>query len=70
MTCVHLKELYRICQQHELKLTSGDLIHIVCPTCGLSEVCPSAYASAESDAADSTPPAASPQPPAKPSAAD
>lgn len=50
MTCEHVKELYQLCQSHNLKLTSGDLIRIVCPHCGVAEVCPSVY-SAEYDAA-------------------
>jgi hypothetical protein len=41
MTCKHLKELYDICQTHQLKLSSSDLIRIVCPQCGIEEVCPS-----------------------------
>ena len=41
MPCSHLNELYRLCQKHELKLSSSDLIRIVCPECGEAEVCPS-----------------------------
>ncbi len=41
MTCVHLQQLYRLCQEHDLKLGSSDLIHIVCNQCGEQEVCPS-----------------------------
>ena len=41
MTCIHLKELYEICQSHNLKLSSTDLIRIVCPQCGVEEECPS-----------------------------
>jgi hypothetical protein len=44
MPCVHLRELYSVCQSHDLKLTSGDLIRIVCPQCGVVETCPSVYA--------------------------
>jgi hypothetical protein len=44
MTCKHLKELYEICQTHRLKLSSTDLIRIVCPQCGVEEVCPSVLA--------------------------
>lgn len=43
MTCVHLKELFKVCQTHDLKLTSTDLVRIVCPQCNLVEVCPSVY---------------------------
>ena len=43
MVCIHLKELYRLCQQHELRfqLSSSDLVRIVCHECGEHEVCPS-----------------------------
>jgi predicted RNA-binding Zn-ribbon protein involved in translation (DUF1610 family) len=41
MTCKHLKALYDVCQSHQLRITSMDLIRIVCPQCGVEEVCPS-----------------------------
>ncbi len=41
MTCVHLQQLYRLCQDHDLKLSGSDLIHIVCNQCGVQDVCPS-----------------------------
>jgi hypothetical protein len=41
MTCVHLQQLYRLCREHDLKLGSSDLIHIVCNQCGVQDVCPS-----------------------------
>lgn len=41
MTCVHLRKLYQLCQQENLKLAGPDLIHIVCEQCGEQEVCPS-----------------------------
>ena len=41
MACVHLQQLYQLCQDHELKLSSSDLIRVVCPQCGEQEVCPS-----------------------------
>jgi hypothetical protein len=44
MPCKHLKELYEICQTHRLKLSSTDLIRIVCPQYGVEEVCPSVLA--------------------------
>ncbi len=40
MPCVHLRQLYTLCQEHDLKLTSSDLIHVVCTQCGEQEVCP------------------------------
>jgi hypothetical protein len=44
VTCKHLKELYEICQAHQLKLSSTDLVRIVCRQCGIEEVCPSVLA--------------------------
>jgi hypothetical protein len=41
MTCVHLQQLYKLCQDQELKLSGSDLIHVVCTKCGVQEVCPS-----------------------------
>jgi hypothetical protein len=49
MTCRHLKQLYETCQMHHLKLSSSDLIRIMCPECGVEEVCPSVL-TAEYDA--------------------
>ena len=41
MTCVHLRQLYKLCQEHDLKLGGADLIHVVCNQCDEHEVCPS-----------------------------
>lgn len=41
MICVHLKELYSLCEQHELRLGGSDLIRIVCRQCELEDTCPS-----------------------------
>ena len=41
MPCRHLRTLYEICSQHHLKLSSSDLIRIVCPACGVTDECPS-----------------------------
>lgn len=41
MTCVHLQQLYKLCQKHDLKLGGSDLIRLVCRQCGAHEVCPS-----------------------------
>jgi len=58
MTCKHLKDLYETCQKHQLRLSSSDLIRIVCLECGVEEVCPSVlcaeYESRHESAADST----------------
>lgn len=44
MTCVHLQQLYKLCHEHDLKLSSSDLIRVVCSQCGEQEVCPSTLA--------------------------
>ncbi|TWT31294.1 hypothetical protein KOR34_46700 [Posidoniimonas corsicana] len=41
MPCSHLRELYRLCEENQLRLSAADLIHIVCDQCGEKEVCPS-----------------------------
>jgi len=41
MPCRHLRDLYELCNTHNLKLSSSDLIRIVCPACGVTDVCPS-----------------------------
>ncbi|MGB9689511.1 hypothetical protein [Thermogutta sp.] len=40
MTCKHLQELYALCERYNLKITGAELVRIVCPTCGVDEVCP------------------------------
>lgn len=42
MTCVHLQQLVQLCEGSQIKLSSSDLIHMVCEQCGKKEVCPSA----------------------------
>jgi hypothetical protein len=42
MACIHLQQLYKLCQEQDLRLSSSDLIHIVCTQCDEQEVCPSA----------------------------
>jgi hypothetical protein len=41
VTCIHLQQLYKLCQQHDLKLGASDLIRVVCRQCDEQEVCPS-----------------------------
>ena len=41
MTCVHLQQLVQLCESSQIKLSSSDLIHMVCEQCGKKEVCPS-----------------------------
>ena len=40
MTCVHLQQLVQLCHDSDLRLSSSDLIHIVCKQCGKQDVCP------------------------------
>ena len=41
MSCVHLKKLYALCAEEELKISGPELIRLVCTQCGEQEVCPS-----------------------------
>lgn len=41
MPCVHLKELFRLCDENHLKISSSELVHVVCQQCQKQEVCPS-----------------------------
>lgn len=41
MPCVHLQQLYQLCRDSQVKLSSADLIHVVCRQCNQEEVCPS-----------------------------
>ena len=41
MPCVHLQQLVELCDREGLRLSSAELIHIVCHQCGRQEVCPS-----------------------------
>jgi hypothetical protein len=54
MTCIHLQQLYKLCQQYDLKLGGSDLIHIVCNKCGHKEVCPSTLIDESDDAKEHT----------------
>lgn len=40
MTCIHLRQLFQLCEEHDLKLSSSDMIRVACPQCGEKEVCP------------------------------
>jgi hypothetical protein len=42
MPCVHLTQLIQLCEHSNIRLSSSDLIHIVCKQCEKQEVCPSA----------------------------
>jgi len=41
MVCTHLRELYELCEQHQIRLGGTDLIRIVCKQCEQDETCPS-----------------------------
>jgi hypothetical protein len=41
MSCVHLKELDRLCHDHHLEISRSELVRLVCTECGEHEVCPS-----------------------------
>ena len=41
MACIHLRKLYQLCQIGSVRLSSSDLIRIVCRQCGVQDVCPS-----------------------------
>ncbi len=41
MSCVHLRKLYELCSEQEIKISSRDLVRIVCTQCDEQEVCPS-----------------------------
>lgn len=41
MVCNHLKELFELCETHQIKIAGPDLIRIVCKQCDRHEVCPS-----------------------------
>ena len=41
MVCNHLKELFELCETHQLKIAGPDLVRIVCKQCDQHEVCPS-----------------------------
>jgi hypothetical protein len=43
MTCNHLQQLYQLCQDNQIRLSSSDLVHVVCEQCGKTEVCPSVF---------------------------
>lgn len=47
MPCVHLKELYELCEKHDLRIASPDAIRIVCRQCEEQDVCPSSLTDGE-----------------------
>ena len=47
MPCIHLKELYDLCEKHELRISSQDAVRVVCRQCEEQEVCPTALTDGE-----------------------
>ena len=47
MPCVHLRELFDLCEKHELQIASHDAIRIVCRQCEEQEVCPTSLTDGE-----------------------
>ncbi len=41
MVCTHLRELYQLCENNQLRLGGSDLIRVVCKQCDQEETCPS-----------------------------
>ena len=41
MPCVHLKQLYKHCQENEIKIGGLDVVRLVCKKCNVKDVCPS-----------------------------
>jgi hypothetical protein len=62
MACVHLKKLYRLCQEEGLRISSSDLIHFACDQCNLKEVCPSTLLDLREPDDDESGTATAPQP--------
>ena len=44
MTCIHLRQLYQLCQTNDLKISSSDVVRIACRQCEEVETCPSMLA--------------------------
>jgi len=49
MVCKHLRQLYQLCQEQQIRLGSSDLIRIVCKQCGEQEICPTNLMELETD---------------------
>ena len=47
MPCEHLRELYDLCEKHELLISSRDAIRVVCRQCEEQDVCPSSLTDGE-----------------------
>jgi hypothetical protein len=40
MPCIHLRQLYELCDENKLHFSSSDLVRIICKQCEKEEVCP------------------------------
>ena len=47
MPCIHLRQLYDLCEKHELRISSHDAIRIMCRQCEEQEVCPTSLTDGE-----------------------
>lgn len=41
MVCEHLRHLYQLCVDQEIRLSSSELVHFVCTQCNSHDTCPS-----------------------------
>lgn len=41
MVCSHLRELYQLCENNQLRIAGSDIIRVVCKQCDETETCPS-----------------------------
>ena len=41
MPCVHLKQLYHLCKEHEIRIGGLDMVRLTCNQCNVKDVCPS-----------------------------
>jgi hypothetical protein len=47
MPCEHLRELFELCEKHDLKIAGPDAIRVVCRQCHEQDVCPSSLTDGE-----------------------
>jgi hypothetical protein len=40
MPCIHLRQLFQLCEDYQIKLGGTEVVHFVCEQCGMQEVCP------------------------------
>jgi hypothetical protein len=56
MACVHLQELFQLCQENDLKVSGADLVHFVCEKCNRQEVCPMSMMEQQEEIVQLSPP--------------